>query len=93
MCKRHESCLAVANLETKTVEVFPLETFEDAEYCPAEFDITPEGRLIVGVVYDPKPFKLGLQFCLNRRTKMYVLPLRFNRGEYVFFYSMHSIKS
>jgi hypothetical protein len=70
-------------METETVQVFPLDTFEDPAHCPAEFDITPDGKTIVGVVYDPKPFKLGLQFCLNRRTKMYVLPVSYSKGKYL----------
>ncbi|CAG0916367.1 unnamed protein product [Notodromas monacha] len=73
---KKESVLVVANIELSTIDVIPEDAFGDKSLCPAEFVVAGPNNL-VGVVYDPKPFKLGAQFCINRRNRVYVMSLKF----------------
>jgi hypothetical protein len=77
--KRH-SVLVVGNLARNAVEVVPESVF--GTLCPAEFIFftTVLSDVLVGIAFDPEPFKLGVVYCVNRRTELYVLPMPYKQG-------------
>lgn len=49
-----------------------------SDLCVAKPKYSPDGKLIVGVVYEVSPRKLGLIYCANRLSTIFQLDINNN---------------
>ncbi|KAJ0176985.1 hypothetical protein K1T71_006994 [Dendrolimus kikuchii] len=69
---KHLSVIVVCNLETEKLSI--LEGLPHA-LCPGQVRFSPDGRSVVGVAWETEPRRLGLIFCTNRPSFIFVLTL------------------
>lgn len=78
---RVQSIIAMYDLNEDTVKI--LEGIPDG-LCPGQTIWTPDGKNIIGIVWDTEPRKLGIVYCTNRQSKLFSLDLNGNYSKFFF---------
>lgn len=74
---KKRSIIAEYHLENDEVEIL---SGLPEDVCPAQVTYSPDGSFVVGVAYKIEPRKLGLIYCTNRPSTIFMLDFSGNYG-------------